>query len=73
MNMKNNGTMNMFKEHSVKGAYVTPLTRLVSVTTECGICAASKEKVVINDNNTTTTIEKQTGGDDFTISGWDEN
>lgn len=69
--MKNNGTMNMFKGNSGKGTYITPLTRLVSVETECGICAASKEKVVINDNNTTTTIERQTGGDDFTISGWD--
>lgn len=71
MNMKNNGTMNMFKKNSGKGAYVTPLTRLVSVTTECGICAGSKDKVVIDGNNTTTTIEKQTGGDDFTISDWD--
>lgn len=72
MNMKNNSTMNMFKEHSVKGAYTTPLTSLVSVTTECGICAGSKDKVVmIDDNNTTTTIERQTGGDDFTISDWD--
>lgn len=70
--MKNNGTMNMFKGNSGKGTYITPLTRLVSVETECGICAASQKKVVINGNNTTTTIEKQTGGDDFTIS-WDEN
>ena len=63
--------MNMLKGHSGKGMYVTPLTRLVSVTTECGICAGSKDKVVIDDNNTTTTIERQTGGDDFTISDWD--
>lgn len=53
-------------------SYKAPTTRLVSVETECGICAASKEKVVINDNNTTTTIEKQTGGDDFTIDDWDK-
>ena len=63
--------MNTFKKHSRKGAYVTPLTSLTRVTTECGICAGSKDKVVIDDNNTTTTIERQTGGDDFTIGGWD--
>lgn len=51
--------------------YVAPETKLVSVATECGICAGSKEKVVINDDNTTTTIERQTGGDDFTIGSWD--
>lgn len=62
----------MFKEHNGKGTYATPLTTLVSVTTECGICAGSKEKVVIDDNNTTTTIERQAGGDDFTISDWDK-
>lgn len=72
MNMKNNGTMNMFKEHSGKGAYVTPLTGLVSVTTECGICAGSKDKVVIDDNNTTVNIDNQQDGGDFTLEGWNE-
>ena len=51
--------------------YVTPETNLVSVTPECGICAGSKEKVVVDNNNTTTTIDRQEGGDEFTIDQWD--
>ena len=51
--------------------YVTPETNLVSVAPECGICAGSKEKVVIDNNNTTTTIDRQEGGDEFTIDQWD--
>ena len=51
--------------------YMTPETSLVSVTSECGICAASKEKVVTEKDNTTTTIDRQEGGDEFTIGQWD--
>lgn len=51
--------------------YMTPETSLVSVTSECGICAASKEKVVTEKDNTTTTIDRQEGGDEFTIGKWD--
>ncbi len=66
--MKNNGTNKLC---SGAKAYTAPDTRLVSVATECGICAGSKDKVVINDDNTSTDIERQTGGDDFTIESWD--
>ncbi len=51
--------------------YEAPETSLVSVRPECGICAASKEKVVTEKDNTTTTIDRQEGGDEFTIGEWD--
>ncbi len=51
--------------------YVTPETSLVSVRPECGICAGSKDKVVTKEGNTTTTIDRQEGGDEFTIDQWD--
>lgn len=68
MNMKNNSTN---KLRIGAKAYSAPETRLVSVATECGICAGSKDKVVMDDENTSTDIERQTGGDDFTIDSWD--
>lgn len=52
--------------------YMTPETSLVSVTSECGICAGSKEHVVIDDNNTTVNIGDQNAGDDFTLDSWTE-
>ena len=51
-------------------SYVAPETNLTSVTIEGGICVGSKDQVVV-DNNTTTTIDRQEGGDEFTIGEWD--
>ena len=50
-------------------SYVAPETNLTSVTIEGGICVGSKEQVV--GENTTTTIDRQEGGDEFTIGEWD--
>lgn len=63
-----NCTKTMYRK--LNRSYVAPETNLTSVTIEGGICVGSKEQVV-DDNNTTTTIDRQEGGDEFTINQWD--
>lgn len=50
-----------------KKVYIQPLTRLIQVQLEEGLCAASKESVVIDNDNTTVDISRQEVGGDFEV------